>query len=306
MIKIIRNGYGNNFNNLYIIDTKILKESKNEYGHNKIKKEILFYKYVISNNILLNIPTIFDLNDTSYSMKYLYNYEPLYKTFKLLSIKQQNILLDNINNQLNTLHLHTQMIEYNDYIHNILLETVEKVNLRRNEILPLINKYSNIIKVNNILLNSYEIIIQNIEKKVIEYVNSKNEYIYSIIHGDCQFNNILYNKDTHDIVFIDPRGYFGDSDIYGIPEYDYAKVKFALTGYDIFDNMDIESLNILDNNIILPEISIYPLNEILHKGDIVSILTISIWLGNAHCFKDNENKAMFSYFYALYLATLYL
>jgi hypothetical protein len=54
--EIERIGYGSQFNNLFIIDNRIKKESKNEYGHFKIKKEIEFFKYIIDNKIVLNIP----------------------------------------------------------------------------------------------------------------------------------------------------------------------------------------------------------------------------------------------------------
>ena len=135
---------------------------------------------------------------------------------------------------------------------------------------------------------------------------SNNSYNISIIHGDCQFNNILYNPTNDDFVFIDPRGYFGNLDLYGIPEYDFAKIKFALSGYDIFDNMEIDSLQIVDDNLILPAINIVNNDNLFKKDDIISILTISVWLGNAHCFKNNIPKAIFSFYYALYLASLYL
>jgi hypothetical protein len=34
-------------------------------------------------------------------------------------------------------------------------------------------------------------------------------------------------------------------------------------------------------------------------------MAILIWLGNAHCFINQPNKAVYSYFYGLYLAKLY-
>ena len=51
------------------------------------------------------------------------------------------------------------------------------------------------------------------------------------------FSNIIVNTDDK-IKLIDPRGYFGKSYIYGIKEYDYSKLIFALSGYDEFNNKD--------------------------------------------------------------------
>jgi hypothetical protein len=93
-------------------------------------------------------------------------------------------------------------------------------------------------------------------------------------------------------------------ELYGIAEYDFAKIRFALSGYDIFDNMIVDTLIIDGSNLTLP--NIFQIDNVFEKDDIVSVLTISIWLGNAHCFKHQPPKAMFSYFYAMYLATKYL
>ena len=38
-----RNGYGSAFNDIYISDTKVIKKSKNEYGHKKMLCEELLY-----------------------------------------------------------------------------------------------------------------------------------------------------------------------------------------------------------------------------------------------------------------------
>ena len=88
---------------------------------------------------------------------------------------------------------------------------------------------------NNIKIKTFDEILSIIEVNVLEYIKSKSNYTYSLIHGDCQFSNILIHK-NNDIKFIDPRGYFGNTMLFGIPEYDIAKVFFALSGYDHFDN----------------------------------------------------------------------
>ena len=59
--------------------------------------------------------------------------------------------------------------------------------------------------------------------------------IFNLIHGDCTFSNIVL-RNGEDPVFIDPRGYFGDTEIYGDPRYDWAKLYYSLLGnYDQYN-----------------------------------------------------------------------
>jgi hypothetical protein len=134
----------------------------------------------------------------------------------------------------------------------------------------------------------------------MEIFVKSTSHILCPIHGDCQFNNILIGPEK-EILFIDPRGYYGTYDIYGIPEYDDAKIAFALSGYDNFDSMKITSLNIENDVVFVEDLRI----KDLEQDSFVSVLTLSIWLGNAHCFKD-EAKAFYSYSYAMWLISLYL
>jgi hypothetical protein len=115
----------------------------------------------------------------------------------------------------------------------------------------------------------------------------------------------LYNSEKDDFIFIDPRGYYGNSKIYGIPEYDFAKILFALSGYDEFDNREINTLDISGNNI---NINLFFLDKnILNINNLEILLMYNIWLGNAECFmKNNEIKGIYSYFIALFLGTLFI
>jgi hypothetical protein len=304
-----RIGYGSQFNDLFIENDIITKKSKTDYGYFKIHKEILFFKYILSNNISLPIPTIYEFGKDYYKMKYLSDYIPLYKYFTNFSDDKKHEILEKIRSELNKLHISTTKLITKEQFNNIILsETCTKIYKRYQEITDILKNYTHIKKVNNIELLSFDKTLDILQNKVSNYIDSlsNNSYNIAIIHGDCQFNNILYNPTNDDFVFIDPRGYFGNLDLYGIPEYDFAKIKFALSGYDIFDNMEIDSLQIVDDNLILPAINIVNNDNLFKKDDIISILTISVWLGNAHCFKNNIPKAIFSFYYALYLASLYL
>ena len=69
---------------------------------------------------------------------------------------------------------------------------------------------------------------------------------FALIHGDCTFSNLML-RDDKDPVFIDPRGYFGYTELYGDPNYDWAKLYYSLAGnYDRFNLKDFR-LTIGDN-----------------------------------------------------------
>ncbi len=58
---------------------------------------------------------------------------------------------------------------------------------------------------------------------------------FKFIHGDCTFSNIMLDEEGNP-VFIDPRGYFGHTKLYGDEDYDWAKRYNSLKGnYDQFN-----------------------------------------------------------------------
>ena len=60
---------------------------------------------------------------------------------------------------------------------------------------------------------------------------------FTIIHGDPTFSNILYEVGSGVINLIDPRGEFGDFQIYGDTCYDLAKMRHSVSGkYDFIIN----------------------------------------------------------------------
>ncbi len=73
---------------------------------------------------------------------------------------------------------------------------------------------------------------------------------FAFIHGDCTFSNLMLKNDAEP-VFIDPRGYFGHKELYGDPNYDWAKLYYSLVGnYDRFNLKDFR-LEIRDESVRL-------------------------------------------------------
>lgn len=58
---------------------------------------------------------------------------------------------------------------------------------------------------------------------------------FCFIHGDCTFSNLMLREDGSPVL-IDPRGYFGHTELYGDPLYDWAKLYYSIMGnYDRFN-----------------------------------------------------------------------
>jgi hypothetical protein len=313
-IELKRIGYGSNFNKLSIDynNNIIKKECINEYGLKKINYEKEFYEYILKNNKNNDIfPTIINFFDNGYSMKFLNNYTPLYKFIYDFDDNKKILIINNIIKSINKIHIIDKLYLSNElFFQNINIEIYNKNITRYNLIKDVINKYSYIKKINGLFFTSYEEVLKILNKKIINLLIKKynNDYYFTPIHGDIQFNNILYNIDKNDYYFIDPRGYFGNYSIYGLKEYDIAKIYFALSGYDEFDNRDITYLDINDDNINIRinyiDKDIFDIN----KYDELSILLmLNIWLGNSQCFMDNnEFKGIYSYFISLYLFSKYI
>ena len=73
---------------------------------------------------------------------------------------------------------------------------------------------------------------------------------FSFIHGDCTFSNLMVREDKSPVL-IDPRGYFGYTELYGDVRYDWAKLYYSIVGnYDQF-NLKRFRLSISDEGISL-------------------------------------------------------
>ena len=73
---------------------------------------------------------------------------------------------------------------------------------------------------------------------------------FYFIHGDCTFSNLML-RENGTPVLLDPRGYFGYTEIYGDVRYDWAKLYYSIVGnYDQF-NLKNFRLDIEENQVTL-------------------------------------------------------
>ena len=276
--------YGFMFNDLIIDSNYVIKKGKNEKGNNKINNEILFYNYVNNNNIDLNIPSIVKTGNGYIKMEYLKNTTILTEIVNDKNLDQyMQLFLNNICN----LHCHTKQMIKTQIKMDVLYEIETKLISRYdpNELLLQDINYVNSIAINGDL----KYYINKIKQQILPLIENIDSY--SLIHGDTHLNNILANQEQ--MYFIDPRGIFGETLLFGLKEYDYAKFLFGLSGYSKFDNMDITDLDIENNNLNIEFIKKCEfVFETTLFDNLTKLLTLSIWLANNSTFQCNKKRTM--------------
>jgi hypothetical protein len=261
------------------------------------------------------IANIFHITDKSILMEYKKDYIPVYKYLSRNNIDDtiRNKVLSIIINKINQLHsIEKYKVSKEIFIEDLLMEINEKVYNRKKILKYFIEYFGNIKKVNGIEIDSFENVIKKCNNIIIQYYQqkfenkNKNGYEYSILFGDCQFSNILINPNhIEEIVFIDPRGYFGYSKIFGPVEYDYAKVLYGISGYDTFNNEYFNIEKIGDSEITFQIKAFDFSKEIMDENfkKIHQAFLVIIWLSLAEYTKNNIWKCIGSYYYGLYLGT---
>ena len=290
----------------FINDTTLKKESVCSYGNQIIKKEIDFYKYLKANRITYPFPPFEEISDTSFSIGY---------------VKEESFF-NHINNDRNPKHIFNLLtylknmydssvqknVSYDNLRQDIEIETTLKIESRYKQVAQIIKPFEYIQYCNYVKIDSLEVLQQKLKER-FDRLLPKIPAVYNVIHGDLNLSNILSTKPY---TFIDPRGYYGNSKIFGLAYYDYAKIYFSLLGFDQFNQEGNYYFSIQEDN-ILPHISCFfkelPLFFNLFTKDeyeLILCISISIWLGLPFYFKDNLSKVVGSYFYARYLGTLLL
>lgn len=291
-----RENYGFSFNNITINEESVFKKSKNSLGKIKINNEIEFYLYIINNNINFPIPKLLDCSDGELTIQYIKDSKTMTDIVTELNVEYY---INIIKPRLDIIHSIKTPIIKRMVINDVIIETYKKPLERFSEFDWSKNEiYNSIRSVNGIKIRNIFEYCEIIKSKTVSHLNQREHY--NLIHGDTHLGNILINK-NNELYFIDPRGYFGETKLFGLCEYDYAKLMFGLSGYSKFDNLIINNLSIENNNITIDFIKNYEnIFESKSFDDITRLLCLSIWLANNSCFLDINKKItsiMVAYYY---------
>ena len=126
----------------------------------------------------------------------------------------------------------------------------------------------------------------SLQAQVEDAVAAMNIDQFCLLHGDCTFSNLMLDEQMNPVL-IDPRGYFGHTELLGDPNYDWAKLYYSLVGnYDQF-NLKRFKLSIGENSVQLDIDSnrweeLEPVFFRLLEGEIdpdeIKLLHALIWL----------------------------
>lgn len=276
------------FNKISINKPYLIKESVDQKYNHLIELEAEWYNKASSLDIK-TIPNIYNTTSTTINMEYLEGYLTL--NSYLNKTKDFDIINNNIFPAIETLHSkETVKINKIQFIKDTKIEFYDKVINRVSSIQNMIldidyNEFSKIVG------KAYYLLQDLLNKQYI--IDGPS---YSFTHGDLNGSNIMVNPLTHDVKFIDPRGYYGESKLLGLVEYDYAKLYYFLHGYDNFNNGTYLFAN--DKQYDKPNILYTPRK--LNKP-IYNIMLGFIFINLSSYISNNIMKANISYHYGLEL-----
>ncbi|MGI0439617.1 NTP transferase domain-containing protein [Helicobacter himalayensis] len=214
------------FNHIEFRGNEVIKTAISEQGVQISQKEIAWYKFAQAKGFE-KIPQILSFKPLTMKRvqgKNIFEYDCLLPS-------QRKEILKEILDSLLELHNLVPKIPANmqDVMQTYITKTFERIEKVQSLVAFAENEF---IKINgqyykNILFDKQKII-----DKILSFAPSE----FCVIHGDCTFSNILFDTFNMRAILIDPRGYFGESQIFGDADYDYAKVYYSLSGdYDQFN-----------------------------------------------------------------------
>lgn len=212
------------FNRIKFEGDKVIKTAIDEQGRALAARESAWYRK-LQDTAVENIPVIYGYDPLcmgSISGGNIYEYTDI-------SISSKEKILDQIIRCLRQVHaLGDIPVDRNSYHMAYLDKTYERLEKIR-DLVPFAGDQT--VNVNGRVCRNVFYHQERLEGLVMRYMPER----FVVIHGDCTFSNILLRDGTVPVL-IDPRGYFGTTEIYGDAAYDWAKLYYSLySDYDQFN-----------------------------------------------------------------------
>lgn len=212
------------FNRIEIEGGKIKKIPLDHQGRELAVREQAWYKK-LNGEKFNNIPEIYSYDPICMELidgKNIYEYSDISYEEKKCILKQ---IVDCLKSVHNIGEVSCDEISFKDAYLDKTYQRLKKVRF----MVPFANEeYVNVNgkKCRNIFYHQEEI-----EKLVMSYIPAK----FKLIHGDSTFSNTMLKNDKIPML-IDPRGYFGKTELYGDVAYDWVKLYYSLiSNYDQFN-----------------------------------------------------------------------
>lgn len=222
------------FNSMEIQGDTIIKRPVDEQGEKLAIRERKWYEEV-SKYGFDQIPKIYELNPLTMQKIDGVN---IFRTE--LGINDKKKVIDNLVASLNKLHSYKSVpADSYSIMDAYYTKTVKRLSQIR-DLVPFASDKT--IKINGRLYKNPYFYKSVIRDKVKDLLITGEDF--ALIHGDCTYSNTMVDEDLN-VIFLDPRGYFGKTEMYGDVYYDWAKLYYSIAGnYDRFNNkeftLDIE------------------------------------------------------------------
>lgn len=221
------------FNNIAIDeDDNVVKTSENI---KKVKDEFNWFNNVQQTKLSNYLPKVYKELDDGYVMQRVSsNQIQDMMMFQHLNYDEWENIIGEIENFLSFAWLNAK--EYSD--NNLKADNKKMLidkTLERTSTLKELFPYKTYV-INGVIYKNPLYYIDIILEHVKE-INKNPEQYNTLLHGDLFFGNMMYDKVFNQLKLIDPRGSYGDSDIYGDIRYDVAKLNHSINGkYDFIVN----------------------------------------------------------------------
>lgn len=227
------------FNSMRVEGDKIYKTAIDEQGRKLAKREMAWYKK-LKDIHFVNIPEIYEYEPLCMELidgKNIYEYTDIPLDSKKRILEKIVICLKQVHS------LESVKVDRKSYYKAYIGKTFDRLK-KVQHLVPFANEKTIIVNgktCRNVFYHRNEFEIQT-----MQYIPNH----FCIIHGDCTFSNTLLKNDEIPIL-IDPRGYFGNTEIFGDVAYDWVKLYYSLvSNYDQF-NLKRFRLEIRDSDVQL-------------------------------------------------------
>lgn len=213
------------FNKIIVTDGVLTKEPVDAQGKELAAKECAWYEKAKERGLAI-LPQIYDTNPLK--MEYI-DGKNIYECS--LSKEQKKVVLKKLVFSLQKMHeLETRAqdtFSIKEAYFNKTFDRIEKIQ----DLVPFARDREIVVngrKCRNVFFHKREL-----ERAVDKLILSCKPFAF--IHGDCTFSNMMLRKNGEPVL-IDPRGYFGYTELFGDVRYDWAKMYYSIVGnYDRFN-----------------------------------------------------------------------
>ncbi len=212
------------FNRATVVGERFIKEPIDEQGRSLARREVGWYRH--ARELGLNsIPQLYEFEPLTMERidgKNIYDYADL-------TLASKRAVLADLTAALSELHsLESAPADWFSIREAYYGKTVARLKTVR-DLIPFTDRKT-------ITVNGRE--CRNVyfyKRDLARALDALTVERFAFIHGDPTFSNLMLRGGTEP-VFIDPRGYFGYTELYGDPNYDWAKLYYSLVGnYDQFN-----------------------------------------------------------------------